>query len=55
MEPDERLKLGEIESELSTILEIERKKVSENKSVKLQKSVGPGELVVSSTPRSQNG
>ncbi|CAG5098943.1 Oidioi.mRNA.OKI2018_I69.XSR.g16109.t1.cds [Oikopleura dioica] len=55
MEPDERLKLGEIESELSSILEIERKKVSKNKSVKLQKSVGPGELVVSSTPRSQNG
>lgn len=55
MEPDERLKLGEIESELSAILEIERRKTSKNKSVKLQKPVRAGEHVVSSTPRSQNG
>ena len=55
MEPDERLKLGEIESELTAILEIERRKVSKNKSVKLQKPVRAGEHVVSSTPRSQNG
>lgn len=55
MEPDERLKLGEIESELSAILEIERRKTSKNKSVKLQKPVQAGEHVVSSTPRSQNG
>jgi hypothetical protein len=55
MEPDERLKLGEIESELSAILEIERRKTSKNKSVKLQKPVQDGEHVVSSTPRSQNG